>query len=125
MTRLSVGWTLLAALTTSACQQNYLCTLDDPPSLLIKARSSIDGTYLTGLGGTVTSKGYVLPIGCVTGDTGDECNMHARGATADIHLEREGYADWDTVNVKLSWSGTEGCVKPILKRVEAVMEPVE
>jgi hypothetical protein len=121
MTRPVVTLTLLAALGSAACEQDYLCTTDDPPALLISAVSAANGVRLTSLSGTVTSQGDVLPLGCHTSASGYECNSWPRGDFADIHLESAGYAAWDTTGVRIEYS--EGCRKPILKRIEAEMTP--
>lgn len=123
MTRSRVSWTLVALTGSLACTQDYLCTTEAHPSLLITARSARFGELLTGLSGAVTSKGHVLPIGCVVLSGGDHCEVFAGGESADIHLERTGFMPWDTTNVRLQWSDAGGCRYPILQRVEARMEP--
>ena len=125
MTRTSVGLTLLCGFAGLGCQGVLLCTAEDFPSLRIGARSAANGVKLTGLSGTVTSAGGVLPIGCIVVLDADQCTVFARGTSANIHLERAGYAAWDTVGVQLSYVGHSGCEKAVLKTIEAEMVPVE
>jgi len=118
------GHVILAApaiLAVAGCGQNYLCTTEVHPSLRITARSALDGTLLSGLYGTVRDNGELIPIGCSTERQSDACDVVARGPKVDVHLERDGYRPWDSMNVQLIRQGP--CETPVLVRLEAAMTP--
>ena len=124
MLRITRRLCLCLSVGLSACSNDNLCTAEDHPSLILSARSAADNGALSGLSGTVVSGGEVLPVGCGVEQGGDVCRVFARGSTADIHLELDGYLPWDTTGVQLHWRGDAGCRTPVLKSIEARMIPL-
>ena len=122
MTHRSVGWTLILALGTAACQGVNLCIQEELPSLRLTVRPSGGGDPLTGVTGTAISD-VNRTFACPVEDGAARCWVNGYGESVDLHLEREGYLPWDSANVRLMWSDVEGCNYPILKQVETEMVP--
>lgn len=109
------------ALLTAACRQGtVLCLEDFPPALLVQVQSAESGERLDSLSGSVTSAGVTRDLICSSINRVEACNGWASGATASIHVERPGYAAWDTTNVQIDRS-VGLCPRPILKTITVVL----
>ncbi len=122
MTRSRVGWTLLAALSTVGCHEAVDCIQDDPPELIITARSTADGVLLDGLSGFVQDNRYARDLICFADGDHDKCYGNATSQPVKVHVERNGFLPWDTASVHLEWTGGD-CPRPVAKYIEVAMTP--
>jgi hypothetical protein len=108
----------------AACNPDYgvACLQPDPPALLFYVRSARTGVRLDSLTGTVTSKGEVNALRCLTVGGLEECNGWAHGSTAIAHIERAGYLPWDSGSIAIART-SGACSSVILKKVTVDLSP--
>lgn len=115
-----MGCLVLAVFATGCQQGTTICLQDFPPALTLEVHSAITGERLDSLSGTVTSAGVTRDLICTRTNGIESCDGWASGTTASVHVERPGFAAWDTTNVMIDRS-TGLCPRPILKTITVEM----
>jgi len=100
---LNMSVTLGALLLGTGCEEAVTCPLGSYPAVSAHVTSAADGSPLLEALGEVRDGGYrdsLLALG-----DGHYAAAYERGGTYAVHIEREGYAAWDTTGVSVSETG--------------------
>jgi hypothetical protein len=121
MARVCMSATLALLLLGTACGEDVYCLQGSYPAVLAQVTSAADGSPLLGALGVVREGGYrdsLSPLG-----DGQYAAAYDRGGVYAVHIEREGYAPWDTTGITVSETGG-ACSTVETEQVEARLGPI-
>jgi hypothetical protein len=105
----------------SGCGGGPACLEGSFPGVMAHVTSAADGSPLSGALGEVRDANYrdsLFDLG-----DGDYSAAQDRAGTYAIHIQREGFEDWDTSRVLVSASGG-ACSMVTTEHVDAALVPV-
>jgi hypothetical protein len=114
--------TLGSLLLGTGCDEGVTCPSWSFPAVSALVTSATDGSLLLGALGEVRDGEYrdsLLALG-----DGHYAAAYDRGGTYAVHIEREGYAAWDTTGVSVSETGG-ACSTVETEHVEARLVPAQ